>query len=340
MKKPKISFIIPTLNSAKVLGKCLSSIRSQKYPSSNIEIIVADGGSIDKTIVIAARFGAIIVNNPLKTAEAGKAVAVKKATGYFIALVDSDNILPHPNWLNRMLRPLIENNNIIGSEPIEFTYRKSGGFIERYSALIGANDPYAFVTGVYDRRNRINFKWTNLNLETHVKKGYTLLSLKPNQAIPTIGANGTIFRADFLKTNLSSDYLFDIDIISSALNMQNNPLLFAKTHTGIIHTFCESSILKFIRKQQRRLTDYYAYKDIRSYNWQSKGSSGPIKFSLYTISIALPLLDSLRGFMHKPDWAWFFHLPACSISLATYGLITTKNKFSKTKQFNRLNWQQ
>lgn len=340
MKQIKVSFVIPTLNSAKVLPKCLKSIRAQTYPQNNIEIIVADGGSLDKTKSVAAKFDAIIVNNPLRTAEAGKAIALKKATGKFIALVDSDNILPHENWLNIMLQPLLENDKIIGSEPIEFTYRRSGGFIERYSALIGANDPYAFFAGVYDRRNFINYKWTNLNLKTQANKNYTLISLKANQPIPTIGANGTIFRTDFLKNNLNSDYLFDIDIISSVLINQDKPLLFAKIHTGIIHTFCESSVLKFIRKQQRRLTDYYTYKNLRTYNWQSPGASTPVKFGLYTISTFLPLLDSLKGFIHKADWAWFFHPIACLITLFVYSTTSLQSILNKLKPINRQSWQQ
>ncbi|HCX25344.1 MAG: Glycosyltransferase AglE [Candidatus Collierbacteria bacterium GW2011_GWB1_45_35] len=43
---PHISIVIPTLNSASVLEKCLRSISIQKYPKSKVEIIIADGASL------------------------------------------------------------------------------------------------------------------------------------------------------------------------------------------------------------------------------------------------------------------------------------------------------
>jgi glycosyltransferase involved in cell wall biosynthesis len=264
----QVSFIIPTLNAQKVLSKCLTSISKQNYPKSNYEILIIDGGSTDKTISIAQKYNSKILKNPLKTAEAGKSVGIKKANGKYICLIDSDNILPSKDWLKLMLLPLEQNKDIIGSEHVKITYRPKSGIIERYSALIGANDPYAFITGVYDRQNFINNKWTGLKIDQIDKHKYIKITLKPKTIIPTIGANGTIFRTDFIKPNLNSDYFFDIDIISQVLSKKQKSLFFAKVKTGIIHSFCENSLLKFIRKQKRRLTDFYYYKKFRQYNWQ------------------------------------------------------------------------
>ena len=335
-----VSFVIPTLNASQVLEPCLESIKKQSISSSNYEIIISDGGSTDNTLKIAQKYHAIIISNPLKTAEAGKAVGIRHASGKYICLIDSDNILPNNNWLSQMLIPLEKDEKIIGSEPIEFTYRSDGGFIERYSALIGANDPYAFVTGVYDRNNFINYKWTGLKINQIDKDKYVLVKLKPHQPIPTIGANGTIFRTEFLKNNLKSDYLFDIDIISQVINENKKPLYFAKVKQGIIHTFCENSIKKFIRKQNRRITDYYYYKNLRRYNWGQTNKFGTVKFLFYTVFIFPSLFDSLRGFLNKPDIAWFFHPLACFITLYLYTINTIKHRLGLLKQLDRQQWQQ
>ncbi|MFA5532019.1 MAG: glycosyltransferase family 2 protein [Candidatus Shapirobacteria bacterium] len=334
----KVSFIIPVLNAQKVLNSCLSSINKQKYPKSNYEIIIIDGGSTDKTLSIAKTYNSKIYKNPLKTAEAGKAVGIKQAKGQYICLIDSDNILPSTNWLKKMLFPLEENNQIIGSEPIKFTYRKNSGFIERYSSLIGANDPYAFITGVYDRQNLINNKWTGLKIDQIDKKQYLEVILKPNTSIPTIGANGTIFRSNFLKKNLKSDYLFDIDIISQVINQTKEPLLFAKVKIGIIHTFCENSLSKFIRKQNRRITDYFYYQNLRQFNWDQTNKSGVLKYTLYTILIIPTLITSILGFIKKPDFAWFFHPFACLITLWMYTFTTIKYRLGLLKPLNRKTW--
>ena len=336
----KVSFVIPTLNAQKVLEDCLKSISRQNFSSSDYEILIIDGGSTDKTIEIAHKYNSIILNNPLKTAEAGKAVGIRHATGKYTCLIDSDNILPNNNWLSQMLIPLEEDEKIIGSEPIEFTYRPKSGLIERYSALIGANDPYAFVTGVSDRKNFIDNKWTHLKIDQIDKDKYILIKLEPNNPIPTIGANGTIFRTEFLKNNLKSDYLFDIDIISQVINENQKTILFAKVKVGIIHTFCEASISKFIRKQRRRLVDYYSYRHLRQYNWSTTASLSQIKFIFYTILIFPSLFDSFRGFFRKPDFVWFLHPILCLITLYIYLSVTLSYKLGSLKPVNRNLWQQ
>lgn len=335
-----VSFVIPTLNADSVLETCLKSIKKQTILSKNYEIIIADGGSTDNTLNIAKKYNSIIVKNPLKTAEAGKAVGVNKSRGKYIALIDSDNILPTTNWLETNIEILDNDESLIGSEPLSFTYRKNAGYIERYSALIGANDPYAFITGVYDRKNHVNFKWTGLKIHQIDYPKYIKIELKPGFQIPTIGANGTIFRSDFLKENLKIDYLFDIDIISESLKIHQIPLYFAKVKQGIIHTFCESSIIKFIRKQNRRITDYFYYQKYRKYNWSQTNKFGSLKFLLYTLLIVPAFFDSIRGFIHKPDSAWFFHPLACIITLYIYTLNTIKYKFNILKQLDRQKWQQ
>lgn len=333
-----VSFIIPTLNAASVLETCLKSIKKQKL--KNCEIIIADGGSTDNTLKIAKKYHAKILKNPLKTAEAGKAIGVKHAIGKYIALIDSDNILPTKNWLQKNIDILEKDSQLIGTEPIRFTYRPKAGFIERYSALTGVNDPYAFISGVYDRQNFINFKWTGLKIDQIDKNQYIKITLKPNSPIPTIGANGTIFRTDFLKNNLKSDYLFDIDILADYLNKNKKPIYFAKVKQGIIHTFCESSIKKFIRKQNRRITDYFNYQNLRQFNWNQTNKSGILKFIFYTILIIPMLFDTFRGFLHKPDSAWFFHPLACFITLYLYTINTIRKRLNLLKQLDRNQWQQ
>jgi len=335
-----ISFIIPTLNAESVLEACLKSIDEQSPILENYEIIIADGGSTDNTLKIAKKHKSQIIKNHLKTAEAGKAIGVKKAIGKYIVLIDSDNILPTANWLKTNINILEKNKDLIGAEPLFFTYRQNSGFIERYSALTGINDPYAFVSRVYDRQNYINYKWTGLKIDQVNKNQYIKIKLKPNCSIPTIGANGTIFRANFLKNNLNSNYLFDIDLIASYLSKTQKPIYFAKVKQGIIHTFCESSIKKFIRKQNRRITDYFYYQNLRQYNWNQINKSGTIKFIFYTVLIIPMFIDTFRGFLHKPDLAWFFHPLACIITLYLYTMNTIKNMLGLLKQLDRLKWQQ
>jgi len=57
--KPLVSVTVPTYNSEEVIGGCLSLVRAQSYP--NIETIVIDSFSTDRTREIAASYGAIVI---------------------------------------------------------------------------------------------------------------------------------------------------------------------------------------------------------------------------------------------------------------------------------------
>ena len=336
---PSISVITPTLNSAEVLLKCLTSIRDQDYPEDKIEMIVADAGSKDKTREIAMKAGAIVIDNPLKTGEAGKAAGLKIAGNDLIALIDSDNILPDKDWFQKMVAPFIKDQETVCCEPWEFTYRREAGKIERYSALFGVNDPFVLFTGKYDKLNRLRGVWTEIKLPQTDHGDWVEVELRSDSAVPTIGANGTIFRSDFLKNQIETDYLFDIDVVMTALNKLGS-LKIAKVKVGIIHTYCEGSILKFARKQKRRVLDYEFHRKERIVEWESQDMSSPlIKFVVSTITVVPLLLDSVRGYRKIPDFAWFLHPILCWITLWEYGTGKVSSLFVKS-EFDRSNWKQ
>lgn len=84
---PLFSVIVPTKNSERTIEKCLKSIKNQTY--RNVEIIVIDRFSTDKTGKVAENYGAMIV---FTNAERSKArnVGAKKAKGELLFFVDSD----------------------------------------------------------------------------------------------------------------------------------------------------------------------------------------------------------------------------------------------------------
>jgi len=90
MKNPLVSVIIPTKNSEKYLDICISSIKNQTY--KNIEIIVVDNNSTDRTKEIARKYTEKVYNKgPERSPQ--KNYGVKKAKGELIYFVDSDFVL-------------------------------------------------------------------------------------------------------------------------------------------------------------------------------------------------------------------------------------------------------
>ena len=332
----KVSFVIPTLNSEKTLGECLAAILAQDVPRNSYEIVVADAGSSDRTLEIARGSGVdVICENPLKTGEAGKTAGIKSASGDVIALVDSDNILPSSDWLRRMLAPLEADAEIVASEPLEYVARPQDPAPTRYFALLGMNDPICLFTGNYDRICGVTGKWTGLSVETEDKGDYLKLKLKEG-ALPTIGANGFVFRRSLLHGTNWDPYLFDIDILQQKL-----PVCVAKVKTGIVHLY-SPRFSDFTRKQRRRIRDFlfFAQEKQRTYPWDKQRKAGIILFCLATVTLVPLLAQSIIGFCRRPDRAWIYHVPVCWITLWVYGWGTVSRLLGRRQApVDRSRWQ-
>ena len=334
-----LSVVIPTLNSEKTLGACLRAIRAQSLPESEYEIVIADAGSTDRTLEIAREYGVgTIAENPLKTGEAGKTAGIKAAKGDIIALVDSDNILPDPGWLERMLAPF-SDPEICATEPIEYTWRKEDPALTRYFALLGMNDPICLFTGNYDRMSAVTGKWTDLPVRQKDTGGSVDLKLTAD-ALPTIGANGFVFRRSLLDGVKWEPYLFDIDILYARI-LKEGSVSVAKVKTGIVHLYC-SRLGDFVRKQRRRIRDflYFANEKERIYPWNGQRKAGIAMFCLATVTV-LPLAwQMLKGFIRRPDSAWLYHIPVCWITLWVYGAGTVSKLLGgKQAPADRSSWQ-
>ncbi len=339
---PSVSIIIPTLNSANTLKDCLNSITVQDYPQEKVEIIIADGGSTDSTLEIINSINATnlinlkVVANKLKTGEAGKAVGLKYANNDIIAFIDSDNILPDKDWLKRMVEPF-KDSEIVASEPIEYTYRRNDGYITRYCALLGMNDPLCLFLGNYDRYSTLTDRWTELPAGVEDRDEYLKVILDP-KTMPTIGANGFLIRKNILDEIEVGDYFFDIDILYTI--SVDHVLKIAKVKNGIIHIF-SGNISTFVRKQKRRIRDYLYYNKlgVRKYPWGRINNAGLAKFIISCLFLFPLLVQSIKGYLKKPDRAWFFHPVACWITLWEYGWGRIGGIF-RVKELNRDRWGQ
>ena len=335
----RLSIVIPVLNSEKTLPECLAAIDRQTLSRSDYEIVLADAGSVDRTIEIARAAGVdTIVPNPLKTGEAGKTAGIKAAKGELIALVDSDNILPDPTWLERMVAPF-SDPEVLATEPLEYTSRPEDPALTRYFAELGMNDPICLFTRNYDRVCGVTGQWTGLDIATEDKGDWLKLRLD-GSALPTIGANGFVFRKTLLDGTNWDPYLFDIDILFERIQ-RDGAVQVAKVKTGIVHLYC-AQLGDFIRKQRRRIRDflYFAQEKQRSYPWDQQRKTGIILFCLATVTILPLIIQAILGFCRKPDRAWLYHVPVCWITLWVYGCGTLSKLLGrKQAPVDRSRWQ-
>lgn len=98
----KISVIIPTLNEEACIEDVLRSVRAQDY-DGEIEIIVADGNSTDRTVEIARRYADRVVSETTRTIAAGRQAGCNVANGEYFLFIDADCIADS-QWAGNIVR--------------------------------------------------------------------------------------------------------------------------------------------------------------------------------------------------------------------------------------------
>ena len=128
MSPPICSIIIRSFNEEKHIGKLLQGINMQTVFKS-LEVILVDSGSTDKTVEIARKWGAKIVNIKPEDFSFGKALNVgcQVADGEFL-LFASAHVYPlYTTWVEKMISPF-EN------QKVALVYgRQVGGEMTKYS---------------------------------------------------------------------------------------------------------------------------------------------------------------------------------------------------------------
>jgi glycosyltransferase involved in cell wall biosynthesis len=335
---PSISVVIPTLNSARYLNECLQSLADQDYPPDRIEVMVVDAGSSDATRAIAEHHRVeMILENPLQTGEAAKAVGIRHAKGELVLMVDSDNVLVGRDWLRRMVEPLVADATVVSSECLRWDYRREDHFINRYQALTGINDPMALFIGNYDRWSELTGRWTDYFVHSEPRDGWERVELDPAR-VPTMGANGYLVRRTAYDHIEVGDYLFDIDAVHELVEAGLNVI--ARVDVPIRHYFCDS-VRAFYRKTRRRTDDFFYFRSrgMRTYPWTSRQRAAVIRFVLATVLVVPLLAQVRRGYRRVPDPAWLFHVPACWITLGVYAVGTIRGAIRPAK-LDRKGWRQ
>ena len=91
-----VSVITPIYNSEKYISKTINSVINQSY--KNLEIILVDDGSTDKTYEILKKYSKMdkrikLFHQKNKGAPLARNKGLEKSTGRYIVFVDSDDIL-------------------------------------------------------------------------------------------------------------------------------------------------------------------------------------------------------------------------------------------------------
>lgn len=319
---PSVSCVIATYNSSDTLSECLTSLFAQNYPKEKLEVIIVDGGSKDSTLEILKNFTVRQYNVPPEKQEAeyNKGTGILHAKNELILMIDADNVLPHKNWLKKMVKPLVENQHIIGSEILRFHYNPQDPILDRYFALLGGVDPVPYYLG---KDAKLSFAFDRYNLlgESLDLGDYYLVKFE-GKKIPTIGANGFILRRKLLKyAKQGPENFFHTDINYDLIQKGFNTYAFVKDDIIHLKRTKVSYFIKFlIRRKWIMETQYFKRINKRRHAVYvaETDSLNLTKYIIFSLTFIEPTLEAIRGYWKVKDLAWFLHPIICFSYLVIY----------------------
>jgi cellulose synthase/poly-beta-1,6-N-acetylglucosamine synthase-like glycosyltransferase len=150
--KPFISIVVPIRNEEATIERLTRSLLDQDYPRDRYEIVMADGGSRDRTRALLAGVdveGRVrVLDNPGRTAPAALNVAIAAARGDIVTRVDGHSFVA-PDYLSRIVAVMEETGESVVGGPVRMVadtpFRKA--LVEALYATVGVGSvPYRTLT--------------------------------------------------------------------------------------------------------------------------------------------------------------------------------------------------
>ena len=112
---PDIDCVIIGVNCEKTLERCIESILVGKYPEHRLHITYSDGGSTDRSVILARKYSqvnVIALKPEYPTPGLGRNAGWKAGSAPYVQFLDSDTILD-PDWLHTAIHAI--NNPKVGA---------------------------------------------------------------------------------------------------------------------------------------------------------------------------------------------------------------------------------
>ena len=311
---PRISVVIPTLNAEAILENCLASIARQDYPREQIEIILADAHSTDRTRDIAQKFGATVLDDNGKNMEEGKRLALQHATGEHVVFVDADNEITHADYFSLAVEALQKNPQALGLEAYYLASPKMSSFCAYLTALLHISDPVCWLMSANPRlvaRDGEAERWT----------------LPEKTFSYPLGANGFVFRRADLQSVQANEKFQDTHI--ALFLMKNGQREWLRLRGRGVHHYYIQTLWKFVQKRRRATVHFLRVQDEMPVNWMKEKPPVPLWLAaIYCVTFFGPLWHALRGIFRDGDFRWLWHLLASPTSVLgnAWGFWTYKRR--------------
>lgn len=296
----RVSIIIPTLNSEKTLSICLEAIRAQNINQDYLEILVIDGGSTDRTLELATKYGCAILPNPRIQQEFAKHIGLQKASGEIAIFIDSDEVLENRDAIKNRVEILEEHPEI--KIVLSGGYKKPKGASEINDYINIFADPFAyFMYGISSEAGILQNSWQHHFKNVHKEKGFLEFSFEKQDYKPLVDmcAGNTLnlryFRETFaneIKNPLVVPKIFYMII-------QHTKKVAVLKNDAIIH-YSADNLKKFVAKLKWRVQVNIRFKDMPGTGFSNREDYEPSWFYIkkilylpYALTFVIPLLQAI-----------------------------------------------
>jgi len=303
----RLSIVMPTLNSERTIHMALESIARQDFDKTQLEILVVDGGSIDRTRDIANEFGCRIIDNALVTAEDGKNKGLTASRGRYALLMDSDEVLLSATALSKKIAAL-ENHpevrNIVTAglqNPVGYSGLNdyANRFGEPFSFFMYRIDGGDYVESMR-KRYRVIYEDDHL-LVAHFSK---------RDILPICDAGGHCFDLSFLRELTGESY------VPALFNrMAEHTMTLAVVKGDFMLHYSTVSLKQFLSKLRWRIITN-VHKQLGNEGFINRERYAPptfrlkkYVFPLYAFTLIGPLVDSALLTIRYRKSAYLLHFP-------------------------------
>lgn len=325
MTRPLVSILMPTLNSERTIEMSLSAIRRQTLGRDAVEILVADGGSKDRTRAIAASHGAIILENPRVLPEYGLNVAMTAARGQYGLMLGSDEVLTNEASLATKVKLLDENprvhNVIFGGFRVPDGYPTISHYVNRFG------DPFSYFMHRIDAADIWNELEGRFEL-VRDEADYRIFRLGARDVMP-ICDDGHFFGLDYLRTIADPSDLSIIPRLINIMTKEHRQIGVVKDDFMVHYSTADYETAK--RKIEWRVVGNVHHVDSGSVGYASREELQPRSFRWkkylfipYALSVAAPAVDAALLTARYRNLAMLYHLPLAvrtGLSIVKHGAL-------------------
>lgn len=129
-----ISIVVPTLNEEKLLDRMLGQFTPELRSQYNLEIVVSDGGSTDRTLEIALQHQCLLIENSdqaKQTISLGRNIGARNAHGDVLIFLNADTLIKDISRFFQLITQELQKQNTVALTCSVGVYPEEEGLPDR-----------------------------------------------------------------------------------------------------------------------------------------------------------------------------------------------------------------